>query len=116
MPSMVYLQATLSGLMLGTQCSISLYTYNEDDYFPLPPDPFSPFRAFTSLHSLSLPIIPRPLCSFGKAFQDDASDIREIWVGVSDGYNSTANVEPFRLMRRYCLPCLMGCSNICSQG
>jgi hypothetical protein len=39
-----------------------------------------------------------------------------VWVGVSDAINDTANVAPFRLMTSFCMPCLMGCQEICAKG
>lgn len=109
-------KASVSGLVFTGDFVVSVYGWNEDDFIPPVTDPFHPFRAITTLHALTLPLPQRPLCSYGDAFSDVVSDVREVWVGVSDAYNVTANVEPFRLLRSFCVPCLLGCQEICSQG
>ena len=39
---------------------------------------------------------------------------QQIWVGISDNYNDSANVAPYTLLQSFCLPCLHQCREICS--
>jgi hypothetical protein len=96
--------------------AVSVYAWNEDDYVPPVTDVFHPFRSTATLLSLTIPLATRPLCSYGAAFSDVTSDVGEVWVGVSDAINDTANVAPFRLMTSFCMPCLLGCQDICAKG
>ncbi|KAK7496755.1 hypothetical protein BaRGS_00011964, partial [Batillaria attramentaria] len=108
-------KAGTSGLVFPSEFVVSVYTWNMNDYFPPITDHFQPFEVYTVVSVLSLPVENRPLCSYGTAFQDLLSGIKEIWVGASDGFNSTANVAPHTLVKSFCLPCLKGCSSICSS-
>ncbi|KAK7460764.1 hypothetical protein BaRGS_00038811, partial [Batillaria attramentaria] len=104
----------VSGLLFPGPFVISVYTWNLNNFSPAEVDPFHPFREVTLVTSVSMPVKVPPLCSYGSAFQDDDSGIKEIWAGVSDSFNATANIAPFQLLQSYCLPCLMGCDSICS--
>lgn len=103
-----------SGLQFMDNFVVSVYTWNIDEFLQPVVDPFDPFKAVLTLKSVVIPVSQRPLCSFGAAFQDHVSGVKEIWAGVSNSVNTTANVVPYRLVRSFCLPCLLGCTNICS--
>ena len=107
-------RVSVSGLIFTGDFVLTVYGWNVDDYVPPVADPFNPFRAVTLLHSATLPVAERPLCSYGAPFRDVRSDVKEVWVGVSDGYNVSANVAPYTLLKSYCLPCLQNCHQICS--
>ncbi|KAK7496779.1 hypothetical protein BaRGS_00011988 [Batillaria attramentaria] len=108
-------KAAISGLVLQMEFVISVYAWNIGGYLPPVTDPFSPFRASTIISDMSLPVDERPLCSYGSPFRDLLSGIKEVWVGVSDDFNVTANVAPYQLVSSFCLPCLRGCDDICSS-
>jgi hypothetical protein len=110
------MQALVSGFAFPGDMVISVYAWNEDDYLPLVTDKFKPFRAQASLRAVTIPLATRPLCSYGAAFSDVTSDVREVWVGVSDADNTTANVAPFQLLQSFCTPCLLGCPQICNTS
>ena len=106
---------SVSGLVLHGHFVLSVYSWNVDNFFPPVVDVFSPFRLHTVLHSVSLPLARRPLCSYGAAFSDTVSGVGEVWMGLSDSLNSTANIAPYKLMYKFCLPCLLGCDAVCSS-
>ena len=106
-------KAAVSGLTFPGSMVLSIYTWNVDDYFPPYTDPLKPFRAVSRVTTVRMPLSPPPLCAYGSPFHDGSSGIREVWVGLSSGFNRTADVAPFRLLRFFCTPCLLGCQNIC---
>ena len=108
------IQREISGLVFPDDVALSVYAWNIDDYLPPIQDPFKPFQTAIRITSASIPVEERPLCSYGSPFLDSDSGIKEIWAGVSDSVNDTANVFPFTLVKSFCLPCLMGCTSICS--
>ena len=107
-------KVSVSGLVFPGDFVLTVFGWNVDDYVPPVVDPFNPFRAVTLVHSLTLPVAERPLCSYGAPFRDVRSDVKEVWVGVSDSYNVSANVAPYTLVKSYCVPCLQSCRQMCS--
>ncbi|XP_076452271.1 uncharacterized protein LOC143287914 [Babylonia areolata] len=107
--------ASVSGLLFPDTFLVSVYGWNVGGYFPPLVSPLLPYRAATVLRGLALPLAQRPLCSYGSAFRDGVSDLKEVWVGVSDSYNASANVAPYTLVKSFCLPCLHQCPDMCSQ-
>ncbi|KAL8573311.1 hypothetical protein ACOMHN_032773 [Nucella lapillus] len=107
--------ASVSGLFLPESFLVTVYGWNKDGFFPPVTNQFEPFRRITVVHNVSVPVAQLPLCSYGSAFRDSTSDVKEVWVGVSDEYNATANVAPYTLLKSFCLPCLQQCSHNCSQ-
>ncbi|XP_070206105.1 uncharacterized protein [Littorina saxatilis] len=107
-------KASVSGLVLSGPCVLTVYGWNVNDSFPPVLDPFRPFRAVTILRALSLPLHPPPPCSHGNPFTDLTSDLAQVWVGISDSYNTTSNVDNDTLFKSFCLPCLQQCTDICS--
>lgn len=108
-------KVSVSGRVLSGDFVVSVYTWNIDGAVPNFTDPFHPFTASVSVSAISLPLAQQPLCSYGEAFQDRVSGIKEISLGVSDSYNTTANVVPFRVYKSFCMPCLLGCNSLCAS-
>lgn len=105
---------SVGGLMLSGDAVLNVYTWNIEDFFPQVTDPLNPFKAVSTLSAVSVPAEQRPMCSYGAPFQDPASGIKDILLGVSDSYNETANVAPFKVFKSFCMPCLLGCDAFCS--
>ena len=108
-------KVSVSGLVLSGNFAVNVYTWNIDGFMPQVVDPFQPFRNVTSISAISLPVDQRPACSYSNAFQDPVSGIREILLGVSDSYDKTANIAPFKSFKSFCMPCLLGCNALCSS-
>ncbi|KAK7493720.1 hypothetical protein BaRGS_00015049 [Batillaria attramentaria] len=108
-------EGTISGLLFPNEVDLVIYTWNVDDFFPPVVDPLNPFKVVTRVSAVSVPMKERPLCSYGSPFYDDVSGVKEIWVGLADSDNSTDNVAPYRLVKSFCPPCLLGCQSICSS-
>ncbi|XP_070204336.1 uncharacterized protein [Littorina saxatilis] len=107
-------KSTVDGFAFPTEFTLSFYTWNMDGYFPPVTDPFNPFHTVAKLTSAMVPLPDRPLCAYGAAFHDSKSGVYEVWAGVSNSMSAAGNVSPFRLVKRFCLPCLTECSSICS--
>nr|KAG5700346.1 hypothetical protein BaRGS_029598 [Batillaria attramentaria] len=105
-----------SGLVFPVEVTMSIYTWNVDDYVPPVDDPLDPFRAVTEVTYIAMPLPQRPLCSYGAPFRDSESGVKDVYVGLSDDVNETANVAPFQHIKSYCPPCLLGCQSICSAA
>lgn len=104
-----------NGLRFSDDFVISAYIWNIDNYVPPLVDPFHPFKTVATIRSVAVPFEKRPLCTFGSPFHDHVSGIKEILFGVSDDVNKTANIAPYRLVKSYCPPCVLGCKQICSS-
>ena len=109
-------QQAVSGLTLPPALTLTLYTWNVDDFFPPVTDPFRPYRTVATVTAVVTPVADRPLCSYGAAFRDERNGIQEVWAGLSDSLNHTANVAPYRLVKRFCTPCLRDCTNLCLES
>ena len=109
-------KAAVSGLTFPGNMVVTIYTWNIDGYFPPVTDPLKPFRTVSRVTAVKMPLSPPPPCSYGSPFHDNNSGIKEVWVGVSSSFNQTADVAPFRLLKSFCMPCLLGCQNICSAA
>ena len=83
---------------------ISVWMNNE--YYPPPPDDFTPFTAQGLLVKIIKPIPKDQLCHFGEPFYDFESGISEIWVGL--GTNKTGftdDIVPYHKYQDICLRC-----------
>ena len=110
------IKQTVNGLALPDIVTLSLYTWNVDDYFHPVTDPFHPYVTEFRTTAVITPLQEKPLCSYGSSFQDGQNGIKEVWAGISDSLNNTANVAPYTLVEQFCTPCLRGCQNICSAS
>ncbi|KAK7113965.1 hypothetical protein V1264_000110 [Littorina saxatilis] len=109
-------QAGFTGLNFLHNLTLTMYTWNLDGYVPPVTDPLTPFRSLAKVTAVKTPAWPRPACSHGSPFMDSNVGLRDVWVGVSSSFNQTADVAPFRLLKTFCIPCLNGCTNICSAS
>nr|KAG5707973.1 hypothetical protein BaRGS_025111 [Batillaria attramentaria] len=109
-------RAAFSGLVFPDNMTLSIYTWNVEDFVPPVVDPFRPFRTVAEVTKVAIPVARKPLCSYGTPFHDSHSGVKEIWAGVSDSLNETANIVPFRKVKSFCTPCLLGCPNLCTAA
>ena len=107
-----------SGLTFDTDMRLDIFTWNAHRYIPPVRDPFSPFRTEAVITNIRVPKPHKPLCAYGSPFTDHESGLKEIWVGLSDSKNKTANIVPFQLQYTFCnlcnKSCEPNCNNVCS--
>ncbi|XP_052073991.1 uncharacterized protein LOC127711867 [Mytilus californianus] len=95
-----------------------LYTWNKDNYFPPIENIMDPFIGEAVITSLKIPLpkVDSMKCVYGAAFYDGESQIKELWVGISDSTNNTDSIAPMTLYSTFCIQCQSGCNIGCEKS
>ncbi|XP_063447918.1 uncharacterized protein LOC134727466 [Mytilus trossulus] len=95
-----------------------LYTWNKDNYFPPIENIMDPFVGEAIITSLKIPLpkVESMKCVYGTAFYDGESQIKELWVGISDSTNNTDSIAPMTLYSSFCIQCQSGCNIGCEKS
>ena len=107
--------AVFQGLIMDSDLSLDMFTWNAYHYVPPVMDPFSPFNTEATITKVRVPKPHKPLCAYGSAFSDHESGLKKIWVGLSDSKNTSANIIPFQLQYTFCNPCDKSCEPGCQD-
>jgi hypothetical protein len=91
---------------------------NKDDYFPPVVDILDPFIGEAVITSIKIPLPKNDSmkCVHGAAFYDGESNIKELWVGVSDIINNTDSISPMMPYKNFCNLCQPGCNIGCEKA
>ena len=105
--------AVFSGLALDFDIALDIFTWNNHHYIHPVVDPFHPFKTEAVITNIKVPKHQKPTCIYGSPFVDQDSGLKEIWIGLSDTKNNTANVVPFQLYSSFCNQCDKSCEPDC---
>ncbi|OWF46933.1 Delta-like protein 1 [Mizuhopecten yessoensis] len=107
------IKAIANGITFGNSMNMFISTVNDNNYEPTIENMFEPFRSDVIVASVQIPTDQERLCLHGSGFFDGESNIKEIWVGISDSDISTDNIYPMRHYMSLCLPCEEECLEDC---
>ncbi|XP_046375524.2 uncharacterized protein LOC124148470 [Haliotis rufescens] len=102
-----------AGLNILGHMAATVFTWNNDGNIPHVDDPFDPFTTNLLLSSVRLPLQQINPCRYGRAFYDSQSGLKDIFIGLSDSQNTTANIAPYEKQMSFCVPCKDLCKENC---